>query len=53
MNTSLVRRLGLSLAAPALAAAFALLISSLVLTLSGSSWLDTYSEMLSTASKLE
>ena len=53
MNTSLLRRLSLSLAAPALAAAFALLVSSLVLTLSGSSWLDTYSEMISTASKLE
>ena len=53
MTTSLLRRIGLSLAAPVLAAVFALLVSSLVLTLSGSSWLDTYSEMISTASKLE
>jgi simple sugar transport system permease protein len=53
MNASLIRRVGLSLAAPALAATFALFISSIVLWLAGSSWLDTYTEMISTASKLE
>ena len=53
MSTPLLRRLGLSLAAPAIAAAFALLVSAIVLWLAGSSWLDTYSEMITTASKLE
>ncbi len=53
MNTPLLRRVLLALAAPALAAAFALFVSSIVLALSGSSWIDTYSEMLSNASKLE
>lgn len=53
MNAPLLRRLGLSLAAPGLAAAFALFVSSIVLWLAGSSWIDTYSEMLSTASQLE
>lgn len=53
MNNSVLRRLGLSLAAPALAAAFALVVSSIVLWLAGSSWIDTYTEMISTASKLE
>ncbi len=53
MTTPLFRRLGLSLAAPALAAVFALVVSSIVLWLSGSSWIDTYTEMISTASKLE
>ena len=53
MSTPWLRKLGLALAAPALAAAFALLVSSIVLWLAGSSWIDTYSEMISTASKLE
>ena len=53
MNAPLLRRLGLALAAPALAAVFALFVSSIVLTLAGSSWIDTYSEMIETASKLE
>ena len=53
MNTPLLRRLGLALAAPALAAAFALFVSSIVLWLAGSSWIDTYTEMIETASKLE
>lgn len=53
MNTPLLRRLGLALAAPAMAAAFALFVSSIVLWLAGSSWIDTYTEMIQTASKLE
>lgn len=53
MNTPLLRRLGLALAAPALAAAFALFVSSIVLWLAGNSWIDTYTEMIETASKLE
>ncbi len=53
MNSSLLRRAGLAVAAPALAAAFALFISSIVLWLAGSSWIDTYTEMIETASKLE
>ena len=53
MNAPLLRRLGLALAAPALAAVFALFVSSIVLTLAGSSWIDTYTEMIETASKLE
>jgi simple sugar transport system permease protein len=36
-----------------LAAAFALFVSSIVLWLAGSSWIDTYTEMIETASKLE
>lgn len=53
MNSSLLRRAGLALAAPALAAVFALFVSSIVLWLAGSSWIDTYTEMIETASKLE
>ena len=52
MTTPLLRRLGLALAAPALAAFFALFVSSIVLWLAGSNWIDTYTEMVSTASKL-
>ena len=49
----LLRRIALALAAPVLAAVFALLISSIVLALSGSSWIDTYREMLENGSRLE
>ena len=53
MKTPLLRRIALALAAPAMAAAFALFVSSIVLALAGSSWIDTYSEMISNASELE
>jgi general nucleoside transport system permease protein len=53
MNTGLVRRLGLALAAPLTAAFFAVLISSIVLELSGSNAFETFKTMIENGTKLE
>lgn len=53
MITSRLRQLGLALAAPALAAGFALALASIVLIISGSNPWVAFGEMLSNAAKLE
>ncbi len=53
MNNDLLRRIGLSLAAPAAAALFALTISAFVLEFSGSPAIETYRIMLENGMKLE
>jgi len=53
LNTSLLRRLGYGAAAPVLAGVIALLISSIVLAVSGSDPIETYRIMLTNGSKLE
>ncbi len=53
MTTPLLRRIGLALAAPALAAVFAFGLAALVLVISGSNPFTAFSEMLENASRLE
>ncbi len=53
MTNPLLRRIGLALAAPVLAAVFALVISALVLELSGSDSIDTFRTIGSNGLKLE
>ncbi len=53
MNAASLRKAGLAVAAPALAAAVALTISSIVLIISGSNPIDAYSDMFDNAKKLE
>jgi len=48
-----IRRIGFALAAPTLALGVALLVSSIVLVISGSNPIDAYSDMISNASRLE
>ena len=53
MNAGLLRRIGLSVAAPLVAAVIAILISSLVLELSGSDAIETFRTMIENGTKLE
>ena len=53
MNTAMLRRFGLSLAAPVVAAVVAILISSIVLEVSGSNALETFKTMIENGTKLE
>ncbi len=53
MTNPLVRRIGLALAAPALAAVFAVVVSAIVLELSGSNSIDTFGTILSNGFQLE
>ncbi len=53
MTAPSLRRIGLAVAAPALAAGVALIISSIVLIISGSNPIDAYSDMFNNAKKLE
>jgi len=53
VNAGLLRRFGLALAAPVTAAVVAILISSLVLELSGSDAVETFKTMLENGTKLE
>ncbi len=53
MSTSLLRRIGLSVAAPAVAAVLAILISSIVLEISGSDSIETFKTMIENGTKLE
>lgn len=53
MNTDLVRRFGLALFAPVAAAVVAILISSIVLELSGSNAIETFRTMLENGTRLE
>ncbi len=53
MKVPSLRRLGFALAAPAMAVAVALVVSSIVLVISGSNPLAAYSDMINNASKLE
>lgn len=53
MKDLTLRKVGLAVAAPAMALVFALLVSSLVLELSGSNALDTYEIILRNGFKLE
>ncbi|MEZ5281357.1 MAG: ABC transporter permease [Acidimicrobiales bacterium] len=52
MNTSM-RRLGLALAAPGIAFVFAVIVSSIVLQVSGSSPIDTFKTMIDNGTQLE
>ena len=53
MNVGLMRRIGLSLAAPAISAVVAILISSIVLEISGSDAIETFRTMIQNGTKLE
>lgn len=53
MNTGTMRRVGLSLAAPVISAVVAILISSIVLELSGSDAIETFRKMIENGIKLE
>jgi ABC-type uncharacterized transport system permease subunit len=53
VNVGLLRRIGLSLAAPVIAAVVAILISSIVLELSGSDARETFKTMIENGTKLE
>lgn len=53
MNTGLLRRAGLAVAAPAIAATVAILVSSIVLELSGSDAIETFKTMIENGTKLE
>ena len=53
MNAGLLRRIGLSLAAPLVAAVVAILISSIVLELSGSDAIETFRTMIENGTQLE
>ncbi|MEO6571425.1 MAG: ABC transporter permease [Ilumatobacteraceae bacterium] len=53
MNTSLARRLALSVAAPLVAALVAIAISSIVLELSGSDAIETFKTMIQNGTRLE
>ncbi len=53
MNSSTLRRIGFAIAAPAMALAVALAVSSIVLMISGSNPIDSFSDMAKNASKLE
>ncbi len=53
MSSGRLRRLGLALAAPAVAAAIAILVSSIVLEISGSDSIETFKTMIENGTKLE
>ena len=53
MNAGNLRRFGLALAAPAISAAVAILISSIVLEVSGSNAIETFRTMIESGTKLE
>lgn len=53
MNAGTLRRIGLAIAAPAVAALVAILVSSVVLEISGSNALETFKTMLENGTKLE
>lgn len=53
MNAALARRIGLALAAPVAAAVIAILISSIVLEVSGSNAFETFKTMIENGTKLE
>jgi ABC-type uncharacterized transport system permease subunit len=53
VNAGTLRRIGLALAAPAVAAAIAILVSSIVLELSGSDAIETFRTMIENGSELE
>ena len=53
MNAGLLRRIGLSIAAPLVAAVIAILISSIVLEVSGSDAIETFRTMLENGTQLE
>ena len=53
MNSDTVRRVGLALAAPAISAVVAILISSIVLEVSGSDAIETFRTMIDNGTKLE
>ncbi|MAT03711.1 MAG: sugar ABC transporter permease [Acidimicrobiaceae bacterium] len=53
MNTGLLRRVGLAVAAPLVSAAIAILISAIVLELSGSDAVETFRTMIENGTKLE
>ncbi len=53
MNTGTIRRVGLAIAAPLVSAVIAILISSIVLELSGSDAIETFKTMIENGTKLE
>ncbi|MDW3213928.1 MAG: ABC transporter permease [Ilumatobacteraceae bacterium] len=53
MNNGTVRRIGLAVAAPAVSAVVAILISSIVLEISGSDSIETFRTMIDNGTKLE
>lgn len=53
MNAGTLRRIGLAVAAPAVAALVAILVSSVVLEVSGSNALETFKTMIENGTKLE
>ncbi len=53
MNVGLIRRVGLAVAAPLVAAVVAILVSSIVLQVSGSNPYETFKTMLENGTKLE
>ena len=53
MTISLARRIGLSLAAPALATVFALGLAAIVLLVSGSNPIDAFGDMIENGRQLE
>ena len=53
MNVGMLRRIGLALAAPAISAVVAILISSIVLEISGSDAIETFRTMIQNGTKLE
>jgi general nucleoside transport system permease protein len=53
VNSGTVRRVGLALAAPAVSAFFAILVSSIVLEVSGSDAIETFRTMIENGTKLE